>query len=56
MTITLSPEVEKMIGDYVASGRYASPSDVLREAMQLLGSVRPSSAKFAITWQLDYES
>ena len=34
--ISLTPELEKMIGDKVGSGRYHSASEVVREALRLL--------------------
>jgi antitoxin ParD1/3/4 len=36
MNVSLTPELEKMIGDKVASGRYHSASEVVREALRLL--------------------
>lgn len=36
MNLSLTPELEKMIGDKVASGRYHSASEVVREALRLL--------------------
>jgi antitoxin ParD1/3/4 len=36
MNISLTPELEKMISDKVASGRYHSASEVVREALRLL--------------------
>jgi antitoxin ParD1/3/4 len=36
MTITLTPELERMIKERVQSGMYASESDVLREALRVL--------------------
>lgn len=38
MTVTLSPEVEKLLQDRVASGRYASPEEVLSSALWLLSA------------------
>jgi len=36
MDITLTPEMEAMIREHVKSGRYATPNDVVQEAMRLL--------------------
>jgi antitoxin ParD1/3/4 len=36
MNISLTPELKKMISDKVASGRYHSASEVVREALRLL--------------------
>jgi antitoxin ParD1/3/4 len=36
MTISLSPELEQLITDKVESGKYASPSEVIRVSLQLL--------------------
>jgi Arc/MetJ-type ribon-helix-helix transcriptional regulator len=36
MNVSLTSELEKMIGDKVASGRYHSASEVVREALRLL--------------------
>jgi antitoxin ParD1/3/4 len=36
MNVSLTPELEKMIGDKVSSGRYHSASEVVREALRLL--------------------
>lgn len=37
MNVSLTPELEKMVADRVRSGRYASASEVIREALRLLG-------------------
>jgi antitoxin ParD1/3/4 len=37
MNISLTPELEKMVSERVRSGRYASASEVIREALRLLG-------------------
>jgi antitoxin ParD1/3/4 len=36
MNISLSPELEKLVNEQVASGQYNSPSEVVREALKLL--------------------
>jgi antitoxin ParD1/3/4 len=36
MNVSLTPELEKMINDKVASGFYTSASEVIREALRLL--------------------
>ena len=35
MEIVLTPDLEALIHDEVESGRYASPTEVIREALQL---------------------
>lgn len=36
MNVSLTPELEKLVHVKVASGRYASASEVIREALRLL--------------------
>jgi antitoxin ParD1/3/4 len=36
MNISLTPELEKLVGEKVRSGRYASASEVIREGLRLL--------------------
>jgi len=36
MNVSLSPELEKFVADKVATGRYNSASEVMREALRLL--------------------
>ena len=36
MTIALTPQLEALIAEKIASGRYQSASEVLREALRLL--------------------
>ena len=36
MNVSLTPELEKLVADRVASGHYASASEVVREALRLL--------------------
>ena len=36
MNIALSPQLEELIAEKVASGRYQSASEVMREALRLL--------------------
>jgi antitoxin ParD1/3/4 len=36
MRVLLTPELEKLVADKVASGRYASPSEVVSQALKLL--------------------
>jgi antitoxin ParD1/3/4 len=36
MNISLTPELEKLVADRVASGRYASASEVVREGLRML--------------------
>ena len=36
MNVSLTPELEKVVAERVASGRYASASEVIREALRLL--------------------
>ena len=36
MNVSLSPQLEAMVKDKVASGRYTSASEVVREALRLM--------------------
>ena len=46
MNVSLTPELERLIADKVDSGRYASASEVVREALRLLeGSDQERNAK-----------
>jgi antitoxin ParD1/3/4 len=36
MNVSLTPELERFVSERVASGRYASASEVIREALRLL--------------------
>ena len=36
MNISLTPQLEKLVTDRVASGRYTSASEVIRDALRLL--------------------
>jgi antitoxin ParD1/3/4 len=36
MRVTLTPELDRMVGEKVASGLYESPSEVVREALRLI--------------------
>ena len=36
MTVTLRPELEQIINDRLASGRYPSPTEVIGDALRLL--------------------
>jgi antitoxin ParD1/3/4 len=36
MNVSLTPELEKLVAERVTSGRYASASEVIREALRLL--------------------
>jgi antitoxin ParD1/3/4 len=36
MNVSLTPELEKFVADKVATGRYISASEVVREALRLL--------------------
>ena len=36
MNVSLTPEFEKFVSDQVATGRYASASEVVREALRML--------------------
>ena len=36
MNVSLTPELDKFVADKVASGRYTSASEVVREALRLL--------------------
>jgi len=50
MNVSLTPELEKIVAERIASGRYASADDVIAEALRLLYERdqlqnRPRSAK-----------
>lgn len=54
MTITLTPQLEAMIEKKVASGHYASASDVVEEALRLLEEKdRAARLKAAIAVGMD---
>ena len=36
MQINLTPELDRLVGDKVASGLYENPSEVVREALRLM--------------------
>ncbi|HVA78366.1 MAG TPA: type II toxin-antitoxin system ParD family antitoxin [Candidatus Binataceae bacterium] len=36
MNVSLTPELERIVAERVTSGRYASASEVIREALRLL--------------------
>lgn len=36
MQVNLTPELDRMVGERVASGLYESPSEVVREALRLM--------------------
>ena len=36
MQVTLTPELDRIVGEKVASGLYESPSEVVREALRLM--------------------
>jgi antitoxin ParD1/3/4 len=44
MNVSLTPELDKFVADKVASGRYASASEVVREALRLLEEQEKSRA------------
>jgi antitoxin ParD1/3/4 len=44
MNVSLTPELESFVADKVASGRYASSSEVVREALRLLEEQEKSRA------------
>lgn len=48
MTITLSPEIEKLINESVQSGRYESASEVLEEALLALKEREDSDYREAV--------
>jgi len=45
MNVSLTPELEKFVSDKVASGRYTSASEVVREALRLLEEHEQSRAE-----------
>ena len=45
MNVSLTPELDKFIADKVASGRYTSASEVVREALRLLEEQEQSRAE-----------
>ncbi len=44
MNVSLTPELDKFVADKVASGRYTSASEVVREALRLLDEYERSRA------------
>jgi antitoxin ParD1/3/4 len=44
MNVSLTPELDKFVADKVASGRYASSSEVVRQALRLLEEQEQSRA------------
>jgi antitoxin ParD1/3/4 len=42
MNVSLTPELEEFVSAKVGSGRYNSASEVVREALRLLGDAVPS--------------
>jgi putative addiction module CopG family antidote len=44
-TVSLSGELDRFIGDLVASGRYASASEVVREGLRALMPAEKPGAK-----------
>lgn len=44
MTISLTPELESFVQDQVASGRFASSSEVIRAGLRLLGDAEAERA------------
>jgi antitoxin ParD1/3/4 len=45
MNVSLTPELDKFVADKVASGRYTSASEVVREALRLLEQHEKSRAE-----------
>ena len=45
MNVSLTPELEKFVADKVATGRYTSASEVVREALRLLEREEKSRAQ-----------
>lgn len=45
MNVSLTPELEKFVADKVASGRYTSASEVVREALRHLDEYERSRAE-----------
>jgi len=45
MNVSLTPELDKFVADKVAAGRYASASEVVREALRLLEEQEKSRAE-----------
>ncbi|HUB53174.1 MAG TPA: type II toxin-antitoxin system ParD family antitoxin [Terracidiphilus sp.] len=45
MNVSLTPELDKFVADKVASGRYTSASEVVREALRLLEDQEKSRAE-----------
>ena len=39
MNVSLTPELEKIVTDKVATGRYTSASEVIREALRLMNEM-----------------
>ena len=45
MNVSLTPQLEKFVAEKVASGRYTSASEVVREALRLLENHEKSRAQ-----------
>jgi antitoxin ParD1/3/4 len=50
MNISLTPALDKFVADKVASGRYTSASEVVREALRLLEEQEQSRAQHLSAW------
>jgi antitoxin ParD1/3/4 len=56
MNVSLTPELDRFIQEKVASGRYASASEVVREALRLLAE-RDAEVSAKLAWlreQIDH--
>ncbi len=55
MNVSLTPELEKKIEERVKSGRYASASEVVREALRLMDEVEEARRLWIrdLDWKID---
>jgi antitoxin ParD1/3/4 len=56
MTVSLDPQLEALIAEKIASGRYQSASEVIREALRLLEGTERLEAVKLIALQRDIQA
>jgi antitoxin ParD1/3/4 len=55
MQVTLTPELDRLVEEKVASGLYESPSEVVREALRLLFEREPALERLRQEARLGFE-